>query len=59
MVDDAMLLLRMASSFRNMWIRYKMAKISDLQEKLALKKKDEIGTVKSAAQKEMKPFCFC
>ena len=33
-----------------------MAKISDLQEKLALKKDDEIGTVKSAAQKEMKTF---
>ena len=33
-----------------------MEKISDLQEKLALKKDDEIGTVKSAAQKEMKTF---
>ena len=29
---------------------------SDLQEKLASKKDDEIGTVKSTAQKEMKNF---
>jgi len=33
-----------------------MAKISDLQETLALKKGDEIGTVKSATQREMKTF---
>ena len=33
-----------------------MAKISDLQLKLDMKKNDEIGTVKSAAQKEIKTF---